>query len=177
MQPYDRLGTVREAACLAHTIPGVTLHVGVASNHTLLVSYLCLGADLTPCQLRSALIVGRTHDLRPLTDAIRGAEIASGLIDLGGGLYQRLHDGADERWFTSTLEPHLLAEELRACPDAGPFEVVIKPDVDLGVSAVRVAAAAGTPPHDAGDLDTTAWRVLCACIVAELIHSVDPARR
>lgn len=178
MQPTEGpLDSIREAACLAHTIPGVALRIPLSSGQHLLVSHVCLGADLTPCQLRSALIVGRTHDLRLLTDQITGAEVTSGLLHLGGGLYERGWDGLDERWFTSTMDPALLAEELRACPDCGPFDVIVKPDSELGVSAVCVRAIPGSPAAtgDRAALDATAWKALSACIVAELIASLDPA--
>lgn len=190
-----RLDPIREASCLAHVVPGVSLRLPLANDEHLLVSHVCLGADLDPCQLRSALIADRTHGLRMLTDMIVGAEIVSGLVDLGGGLFQRVWSGAAERWFTSTLDPQLLAETLCRCPadahdverqtqpatgsaQAGPaeygFDIVVKPDEALGLSAVCVRC------HDersAPDLDDVATRALAACLVAELLDGLDDSAR
>ncbi len=192
-----RLDPIREAACLAHVVPGVSLRLRLANDEHLLVSHACLGADLDPCQLRSALIADRTHGLRMLTDMIRGAEIAGGLVDLGGGLYQRVWPGVDERWFTSTLQPDALAATLGDCP-AGPAEaapcdvgvlspgttdipsvdhcvdIAVKPDRALGLSAVCVRCLDG---HGLHSLDEMATRALSACLVAELIDDLDGARR
>ena len=181
--PYDptldrRLGHVREAACLAHVVPGVSLRIPLTNGEHLFVSHVCLGADLDPCQLRSALVVDRNHGLRLLSDTIVDAEIVSGLAHLGGGIYQRT-DGAtiDERWFTSTLHPNQLLDTLRnGAPDdattAAPtsIDVVVKPDTDLGVSAVCVRCA---DPADAGLLDEIALHALATCLVAELVGDLD----
>lgn len=167
-----RLDPIREASCLAHTVPGVSLRLPLANNECLLVSHVCLGADLDPCQLRSALIADRTHGLRLLTDMIVGAEIASGLVDLGGGLYQRVGSGRGERWFTSSLEPCRLAEALRTCPAGDAFEIVIKPDSALGLSAVCVTCS----DEDAAPfLDEAALRALSCCVVTELLADLDSA--
>ncbi len=53
--------SLREAACLAHTVPGVTLRLHCRSGAELLVSYSCLGADLDPCRLRATLVHERVH--------------------------------------------------------------------------------------------------------------------
>jgi hypothetical protein len=185
-----RLDPIREAACLAHVVPGVSLRLPLANDEHLLVSHVCLGADLDPCQLRSALIADRTHGLRMLTDMICGAEIVSGLVDLGGGLYQRVWPGVAERWFTSTREPDALAETLCSCPagdvDLHPagtsdsascdrcFDIVVKPDEALGLSAVCVRCLDERGMHS---LDEVATRALSACLVAELIGDLDGAHR
>lgn len=167
------LDPIREASCLAHIVPGVSLRLPLANDEYLLVSHVCLGADLDPCQLRSALIADRNHGLRLLTDMLIGVEIASGLVDLGGGLYQRVGSGVSERWFTSTLDSNLLADTLRACPSGDAFELVIKPDSALGLSAVCVSCGdADAAPF----LDEAAMRALASCLVAELLADLDNAR-
>lgn len=170
----QRLDPIREASCLAHTVPGVSLRLPLANDEYLLVSHVCLGADLDPCQLRSALIADRHHGLRLLTDMIIGAEIASGLVDLGGGIYQRVGSGGSERWFTSTLEPHLLTDTLRAGPAGDAFELLIKPDAALGRSAVCVRCA-DADAEAAPFLDEAALRALSTCVVAELLADLDNA--
>ena len=88
--------------------------------------------------------------IRLLSDTIVDAEIVSGLAHLGGGMYQRSAGEIDERWFTSALHPDELLDTLRDAPDdaatveSATIGVVVKPDVDLGVSAV--ASVASTPP-------------------------------
>lgn len=203
-QRQRQLDLVREASCLAHVVPGVSLRLPLANDEHLLVSHVCLGADLDPCQLRSALIADRTHGLRLLTDMIIGAEIVSGLVDLGGGLYQRVWPGVAERWFTSTLDSRSLTETLCNCPAgdveidlparsgahtalaAGSpttaadrsldryFDIVIKPDDALGRSAVCVRCLDERAVHS---LDEVATRALSACLVAELIGDLDSAHR
>lgn len=196
-RPDRQLDPVREASCLAHVVPGVSLRLPLANNEHLLVSHVCLGADLDPCQLRSALIADRTHGLRLLTDMIVGAEIVSGLVDLGGGLYQRVWPGVAERWFTSTLAPQTLIDTLCNCPagdveiglpahatvDSGSvdaagvdpyFDIIVKPDEALGRSAVCVRCLDEQAVHS---LDEVATRALAACLVAELIGDLDGAYR
>ena len=173
-----RLGHVREAACLAHVVPGVSLRIPLANGQHLFVSHVCLGADLDPCQLRSALIVDRNHGIRLLSDTIVDAEIVSGLAHLGGGIYQRSAGAtSDERWFTSTLHPDQLIDTLRDCAQDGAatvesaaIEVVVKPDADLGVSAVCIRCVDSTC---AGLLDEVAVRALAMCLVAELVGDLD----
>lgn len=178
-RPHDptvdqRLGHVREAACLAHVVPGVSLRIPLTNGQHLFVSHVCIGADLDPCQLRSALIVDRNHGLRLLSDTILDAEIVGGLAHVGGGIYQRSTGAvADERWFTSTLHPNHLVEALRECTqddateaEETAIDVVVKPDSDLGVSAVCVRCA---EPAGAAVLDEIALRALSRCLVAELV--------
>jgi len=167
------LGHVREAACLAHVVPGVSLRIPLTNGQHLFVSHVCLGADLDPCQLRSALIVDRKHGLRLLSDTIVDAEIVSGLAHLGGGIYQRqVGSMTHERWFTSTLRPDELVDALRQCPteEAAAIDVVVKADADLGVSAVCVRCV---DPAGAAGLDEVAVRVLATCLVAELVSDLD----
>lgn len=167
-----RLDHVREATCLAHTIPGVSLRLPLANDEHLLVSHICLGADLDPCQLRTALIVDRERGLPSLAEMIVGAEIISGLVDLGGGLFQRMAAGTFERWFTSTLEPNSLAKTLRDCPASDAVDLVIKPDSAMGLSAVCVRCH---EQEATAFLDEAATRALSACLVAELIAGLDDA--
>ncbi|MGB0113368.1 MAG: hypothetical protein WBP59_09135, partial [Ilumatobacteraceae bacterium] len=170
--PDRRLDPVREASCLAHTVPGVSLRLPLANDESLLVSHVCLGADLDPCQLRSALIVDRDRGLPLLTDMITGAEIVSGLVDLGGGLFQRVSAGTCERWFTSTLDPEALTRTLSECPSSDAFDLVIKPDSALGLSAVCVRCL---DAEAAPFLDEAATRALSVCLVAELLAGLDGA--
>lgn len=177
-----RLGHVREAACLAHVVPGVSLRIPLTNGQHLFVSHVCIGADLDPCQLRSALIVDRSHGLRLLSDTIVDAEIVSGLAHLGGGIYQRsAGETTGERWFTSTLDPDHLLDTLRdvaldggAATASTAIDIVVKPDTDLGVSAVCVRSSGAA---HAALIDEIAVCALATCLVAELAAELEHTTR
>lgn len=163
---------VREAACLAHSIPGVTLRLVCQGGEEVLVSYACLGADLDPCQLRAALMAELAHPARGsgrLARAVMRIEIVAGLCALGAGLYRRSGgpDGSDERWFVTSLPPGSIPALLDDCPVASvaQFDVVVRPDPDLGLCAVGVSGPAA-------DLDEAAVWALGRIAVAELLRSL-----
>lgn len=161
MLAIDRL---REAACLAHTIPGTTLRLRPAAGRSLLVSRNCLGADLDPCRFRTAMLC-RTGE--HLAGTIVDIELVAGLVDLGGGLYRRRgDDGCEERWFVTSLPHDHVVALLADCPLATPDDltVVVKPDLELGRCAVRLAL-----PRPDIVLDEVAMWTLSACLVEELL--------
>jgi hypothetical protein len=168
--PPARLDAVREAACLAHTVPGVTLRLQCPAGDDVLVSYACLGADLDPCQLRAALMAIDSGRSEP--ELLWGfqvtVEVVAGLRPLGGGLYQRTQFGLTERWFVTTLEPDAVVAAVGECPlaAADQVHVVVKPDLDLGVHAVCVRI---DDSAEAGHLDELATWVLGRVLVAELL--------
>lgn len=165
-----QLDELRELACLAHTIPGVTLRVICQAGNELLVSYACLGADLDPCQLRAALLADDAHTPGRLAAGITQIEIVAGVASLGGGLYQRTHPGAaSERWFVTTLATNAVQELVQGFPDTGGLRAVIKPDPELGVNAVCVGADRDT---SASVLDELAVAILGAVLVDELAASL-----
>jgi len=163
--PKTPVTALSELACLAHTVPGVTLRLWSVGGQELLVSYACLGADLDPCRLRAALLAG--HGV-----GVERIEIVAGVAPLGGGVYQRTHPGAAaERWFVSSLDAGTLAAALAACRDVPGFRTVVKPDPELGVSAVCVVAEPGL---SAGELDEVAVELLGTVLVEELLHQPLP---
>lgn len=158
------LDQLREAACLAHTIPGTTLRLRPAVGRSLLVSRHCLGADLDPCRFRSAML---SRSGEHLADTIVDIELVAGLVDLGGGLYgRRGDDGGEERWFVTSLGHDHVVALLADCPLATPddLDVVVKPDLELGRCAVRLAL-----PRPDIVLDEVAMWTLSACFVDELL--------
>lgn len=168
----DRL---REAACLAHTVPGTTLRLQADVGRSLLVSHHCLGADLDPCQFRAAMSC-RTGE--HLAATVTRIDLVAGLVDLGGGLYRRTGDhGVEERWFVTSLPHDHIVELLGACPvparESHLLDVVIKPDHDLRMCAVRLAS-----PRPDIVLDEVAMSTLSSCLVAELLVDVaiEPMR-
>lgn len=161
-RPIRRL---REAACLAHTVPGTTLRLRtIAGGRGMLVSRHCLGADLDPCALRAAVLARTGERLAGIVGEI---ELVAGVVHLGGGLYARTGaDGGDERWFLTHLAHPQVVAALQECPVREPegvqLDVVVKPDPELGMCAVRLAGAGST-------LDAVSMWMLTACLVEELL--------
>lgn len=165
-QHPDRL---REAACLAHTVPGVSLRLTTASCDTILVSHTCLGAALDPCRLRS-LLIADDADAVAAVASLRRAEIIGGVVHLGGGLFQRSDpSAADERWFVTSLDHESIVDIVEHCPPderaAPSVAVTVEPDRALGWCAVRVRDERG----DTSTLDLGATWLLTACLVGELV--------
>lgn len=162
----DRL---REAACLAHTVPGTTLRLRADVGRSLLVSRHCLGADLDPCQFRAAM---STPTGEHLAATVTGIDLVAGLVDLGGGLYRRSGEhGVEERWFLTRLPHDQIVQVLGECPVPPPrsdlLDVVIKPDPELGLCAVRLAS-----PRADLVLDEVALWTWSGCLVEELLVDV-----
>lgn len=167
--PLDRL---REATSLAHTVPGVSLRLTTSSGHQLLVSHDCLGADLTPCQLRGASIASAVDPaMERFIASVVAVDFATGITHVGGGLHERCHPGAaNERWFVTTLDDRAIADVLSGCPfedaDSDSLGVLIKPDLEMGVSVVR---ATGDVSDNALMLDDFAAWLMGAVAVEELL--------
>lgn len=172
---YDSLQTVglRMAACLAHTVPGVSLVLTCGHGNEILVSYSCLGAQLDPCQLRAGLLCPGVPGVPRLADVVVRVDVANGLLDLGGGLYERSHPGAaSERWFATSLDHALVVDLLRAAPADLPDDaigVTVKPDLGLGVCAVCIRC---DDPAYHDRLDEVAVWALSTCMVAELLAEI-----
>ena len=164
---------VYEFACLAHTIPGVSFRIAASTGDTLLVSATCLSAYLDPCRLRTVLASEPTGSRFART--VERIELVSGLVHVGGGLYQRTHPQASgERWFVVTTPAdrlmRLVGELILEGPAADEVEVTIGPDEALGVSAVRVRATTDTA---CARIDDLAFSVLGVCVVDEFLVSLD----
>jgi hypothetical protein len=162
---------VEMTAALAHSVPGATLRIQTSAGDTLMVSGHHPHAALTCCQFRSALIAPRLIGLPHLHDVITAVDFVGGVIDLGGGLYQRSHPAApDERWLATTLDQQritaLVAEHPFQLPEDA-INVVVRPDHELGVAVVRVAADVGFGCR----LDEVAFWLLSTCLTAELLAS------
>lgn len=158
---------LREAAALAHTVPGVTLRLHCRSGAELLVSYSCLGADLDPCRLRATLLHARATGCARLESAVARVELVAGLRPLGAGLYERHAPDADERWFVTTLPADRVAEALADGPDQ--LHTVIKPDPQLGVQTVCLRPRPELAPTLApGVLDEGAVWAVAAVLIAQL---------
>lgn len=168
---YDRIhDRLREAACLAHTVPGTTLRLHSKHGLSVLVSRCCLGADLDPCQFR-AIMSARTG--AHLAATITEIELVAGPVHLGAGLYNRHDGGRQEYWFVTSLAHQRIVrsvEEFDPPTWAEELDVMIKPDPDLAVCAVCVTTS--DPRHR---FDDRALSLLARCMVDELITAVEPA--
>ena len=115
---------------------------------------------------------------RRVVDAVVGVEVVAGLLDIGGGLYQRRGpDGEDERWFATFVPERRTAELFARCPvdlpDAS-VRAMLKPDLELRVMAVQLWCAdrqLGT------GLDEVASWAVAACMVEELLGTAIAAAR
>lgn len=171
------LNHLRDAACLAHSAPGVSVRISDSSHDHMFVSASCLGAPLDPCRFR-ALVIAATSGRLAVLGRLTSVEVTGGLVHLGGGLFQPSHPGgSSDRWFVSTLEHERISELARSCPLASApsdaLSVVVKPDRDLARCAVRLRCETRT---GAADLDEVAMRLLATCLVDELITSNHPCQ-
>ena len=158
-------------AALAHTVRGVTLELESHQGDTLVIAHHRLDAHLTPCQLRSIIVHEQAHGVCRLLRSVVAVRIVVGLEDIGGGLHRRLGDEGEERWFTTTLSHDAVCELFSECPvelPEGAMRVIARPDSDLGVTVVEVAA---NHPAYEGELDVVATWALAAAMVDELIAS------
>ena len=174
----DRFECLSSAACLANALPDVTLVVALADGEELVVSSHRIDAAMDPSRFRTALITASVGRAPRIHEVITGCEVADGAIDLGGGLYRPAGPTLDqERWFTTVLSAHEVRALAATCPVGGPddaIEVVAKPDLGLGVCAVRCAAPL---PRQVPLLHESAFWLLSACIAEELITSGGSATR
>ena len=162
---------LRMAACLAHTVPGVTLTLSCERGQRLLVSQVCLGAELDPCALRTALLAPRQPGVPHVTDVVTDVDVTSGLVDLGGGLYERSHPcSPSERWFATTLDhPHVAGLLTGSDAADAAISAALKPDLGLGVCAVCIRSV---DERHRGELDELATWALSTCMVAELLADI-----
>ena len=159
---------LRLATCLAHSVPGVSLLLHTVHGDRFLVATHRHDAQLTPCELRIALLTPPRFGAPSVADVVARCSVAGGLVDIGGGLYQRSHPcSADERWFVTTLADAEVCALAQSCPLDIPddaIDVVVRSDRELGAAAVGVTASLG---FGCG-LDEAAFWLNAACIVAEL---------
>lgn len=163
---------VRLATGLAHTVPGLALDLRLRSGFDVTVAHQRLDAQLTPCQLRTALLAPRLPGRYHTLDSIAGVAVAGGALHLGGGVYARGHSPlGGERWFATTLSHDAVVAALASDPFELPelsIEVRVLPDPPLGVSVVRARAL---QPRWFGVLDEVAHWAVTECLVGEL-HQV-----
>jgi hypothetical protein len=164
---------IRLAACLAHTAPGVTVELSCCNDEHLIVAHHRLDAHFSPCELRTALIAEDQPGVPRFAEVVADAEITAGLHHCGGGLYERRGDQTAERWFATLLDHEAVYVILGPHQFDLPHDAVdvrLLPDVQLGVTAVRITCDA----VHAGYLDEVASWALAACMVGELLAAALP---
>jgi hypothetical protein len=166
--PFDAL---RRAVALAHRIEGAELLLR-RTDGRLLTSSRRPGADLDPCELRRALLLGACGAGPTLHEHLDGLEVGGSLTARGGGVFEH-HDRA-ERWTSTVLSPDAARVLLAAHPGLAVHadaDISLHGDPSLGVTLVRMV--------DAGrvTLDDLAVGVAAAVTVADLLSEVSASAR
>ncbi|MCU1359580.1 MAG: hypothetical protein JWN99_869 [Ilumatobacteraceae bacterium] len=159
---------VRIGAALAHSIPGVTLELQCFDGDVMIVAHHRLDAHLDPCELRRAVVAGGHPALPVLGDMVVAVRLRFGVDDLGAGVFGRVGDHGDERWFATTLGPCAVNEVFEHCElDIADQAIAarIVPDGCLGVTVVCLTV---NDPLAARRLDEVAAWAVGACMVGEL---------
>ena len=162
------LDDLRVMAALAHTAPDVTVALATETGRELIVAHRRLDAALDPCQLRTLVASARRGYSSRLLDRIVGARIVTGVGDLGGGVFRRLHGGVEQRWVPTVVPHETVLAALETCPIDLPedaLHVRVAVDSELGATTLCLTAAHGLWSWR---LDELAVWAHSACLVAEL---------
>lgn len=137
----------RNAAAIAHAVPGARIRLGLPGGSHLVVAGDA-DADLRPCQFRHVLLAEDVHGETACSRHISSCQIEGELRMVGPGLYQ---SHLTPLWcFVTTLGLDLIRQmlaelETELCPErssaAAKVGVVIKPDSSLGVGVVTMRGA------------------------------------
>lgn len=167
--------TLLDATCLAHAVRGVSLQLTASSGAKIVVSSNCLDADMSPCQLRGALLTEGVE--RELHRGIVDVQVQSGAVHLGGGIYQPTQSDATERWFVTSLPPSQISTRLTVTGDGqvadDRFGVTLRADPELGRTCVGVYSI---DPGLGHAVDDVAAQAMAACLVEELISEIADVR-
>jgi hypothetical protein len=161
------------ATGLVHSIPGVAIELRRERGDRLVVAHHRLDADMTPCELRAALIAEQQRGAPRVTETVTSVEVVAGLCDIGVGVYQRTGDHGEERWFATLLPFEHAASLVEHC-DIDQAEVavrvVLRPDPELGVTVVGLTCS---HPAHGWLLDEVTFWVCAACTIHELVHELE----
>jgi hypothetical protein len=158
---------LRQLVVLAHAVPGAELRLHAESGEVLTVGRHP-SADLTPCQLRRALLSSGTTEGPACFAALVDLRLGGSLSDVGGGFCHQTTRVGPQRWFATCLLPEDVAR-IAASIDHGlprrAIECAVIADVEVGATAVRVRPSSG---RFEGDLERVARALYAACLVEEL---------
>ncbi len=159
---------LRYAGALAHALGSVVIELTGADGRSHRIAYGCLHAVATPCELRRWLAAAPPVEVERIVGGVR-AVVLHGVVDLGGGLYERERSGQIERWFTTTLGAQAVVDLVESRHDlAGNPQVELRllPDPWL-----EITVGCLTAPHPAAAAvgDEFAATLLGACLAEELV--------
>ena len=158
----------RLVACVVHAVPSAAAVVHTTTGERLVVARNRIDATLDPCQLRAGLAAPFQPGVPHVADIVRSIDVVGGIVDVGGGLYQRTHpSSADERWFVTTLAAERVAELVAGYPVGLPDDAIsvrVVADTLLGASAVCLVGGSGFGFR----LDEVAHWLHSTCLVEEL---------
>jgi hypothetical protein len=161
------LEQLRLAAALVHRAPGAELEIR-ADDRRWIVSRSHPDATFDPCNFRKVVLAAMRANGEPLA-RVDAVQFVGGLLDIGGGIYQRQGPHGSERRIATLLSvPQLDALLDRVGTEFGDDVVaLVQRDPDLAVSVVVVRFA---PPASPLRLDAAAHAIAAACLVEELIE-------
>jgi hypothetical protein len=171
----DLPAQLRLALALAHAWPGGSIQLRTLDGSVLRAAHGGAGdADLTPCELRAALL-SRACPLWPgvaarLSDIVIDGD---GVADLGAGVYGRRGcGGTTQRWFATLLAPSTVQRLLDECPLELPqlLDASLRPDVELGVVVTVLSTESADLVHA---LDDASRWATASCSTQELLYSVQ----
>jgi len=170
MTPLEHL---RLAAAVCHTIPASELHLRSSTGETIMVS-AHRAADLDACALRNVVRAFACPNNPDYSERIVAIDYGGSVSDLGGGVFRVAHNGSEQRWIASLLQPERIAELLDDIgADELPDEAMngcLKPDPDLGVTLLVITA---NHERHLAALDDIAAQAAAAIFVEELRYSAS----
>jgi hypothetical protein len=158
---------LRQVVVLAHAVPGAELRLHAQGGEVLVVSRHP-AADITPCQLRHALLSSATTQQTECFSALADVHLGGSLRDVGGGFCHEATRGGPQRWFATCLHPHDVARIAAGIDHGLPkraIECGVIADVEVGATAVRVRPSSAR--YEA-ELERVARALYSACLVEEL---------
>ena len=167
---------LRLGVALAHVVPDAEIRISAPAGSDLAVSS-CASADMDICDLRQLVVSSACPRQPDVSQWIKVLEIRGSIQHCGGGLYRPRQPQAEHRWFATLLSPRevvdiLLRLECHARVDES-VKALLKPDLALGVTSIRLRA---DDPTVEVDIDDTAQTVHGACLVSELLRCTGSPR-
>jgi hypothetical protein len=158
---------LRQLVVLAHAVPGAELRLHAQGGEVLAVGRHP-AADLTPCQVRHALLSSASSGHPDCFSALADVHVGGSLRDVGGGFCHQSTRGGPQRWFATCLHPEDVARIAGGIDHGLPkraIECGVIADVEVGATAVRVRpSSARFEP----ELERIARALYSACLVEEL---------
>lgn len=167
---------LRLGVALAHVVADAEMRISAPAGSDLSVSS-SHAADMDICDLRQLVVSSCCPRQPDVSQWIRVIEVGGSLEHCGGGVYRPRRAPDELRWFATLLPPRevvdvLMRLECHARVDES-VKALLKPDLALGVTSVRLRA--GDPTVDV-DIDDTAQTVHGACLVSELLRCTGSPR-